>query len=64
MVHSLRHSTTNLALFNDANPTRVQKIMRQQHYATMEMYVEEVQRLLERGGGGRHADLEAGVAKA
>lgn len=33
-------------LLNDANPTRVQK-MRHQHYATTEMYVEEVQRLLE-----------------
>lgn len=47
VVHSLRHSTPTFALLNDANPTRVQRMMRHQHYATTEIYVEEVQRLLE-----------------
>lgn len=47
VVHSLRHSTPTFALLNDANPTRVQKLMRHQHYATTEIYVEEVQKLLE-----------------
>lgn len=47
VVHSLCHSTPTFALLNDANPTRVQKIMRHQHYATTEIYVEEVQKLLE-----------------
>ena len=47
VVHSLRHSTPTFALFNDANPTRVQKMMRHQHYAPTEIYVEEVQKLLE-----------------
>jgi len=47
VVHSLRHSTPTFALLNDANPTRVQKMMRHQHYATTELYVEEVQRLLD-----------------
>ncbi len=47
VAHSLRHSTPTFALLNDANPTRVQKMMRHQHYATTEIYVEEVQRLLE-----------------
>ncbi|OQW32355.1 MAG: hypothetical protein A4E20_13935 [Nitrospira sp. SG-bin2] len=47
VVHSLRHSTPTFALLNDANPTRVQKMMRHQYYATTEIYVEEVQRLLE-----------------
>jgi site-specific recombinase XerD len=39
--------TSTFALLNDANPTRVQKMMRHQHYATTEIYVEEVQQLLE-----------------
>jgi len=47
VVHSLRHSTSTFALLNDVNPTRVQKMMRHHHYATTEMYVEEVQKLLE-----------------
>lgn len=47
VVHSLRHSIPTFALLNDANPTRVQKMMRHKHYATTEIYVEEVQRLLE-----------------
>lgn len=47
VVHSLRHSTPTFALLNNANPTRVQKMMRHQHYATTEIYVEEVQKLLE-----------------
>jgi site-specific recombinase XerC len=47
VVHSLRHSTPTFALLNEANPTRVQKMMRHQHYATTEIYVEEVQKLLE-----------------
>ena len=47
VVHSLRHSTPTFALLNDANPTRVQKMMRHQHYATTEIYVEEVQKLLD-----------------
>ena len=45
VVH--RHSTPTFALLNDANPTRVQKMMRHQHYATTEIYVEEVHRLLD-----------------
>ncbi|HRB81490.1 MAG TPA: hypothetical protein PK614_04445 [Nitrospira sp.] len=40
-------STSTVVLLNDANHTRVQKMMRHQHYATTEIYVEEVQRLLE-----------------
>ncbi|MDR4474371.1 MAG: site-specific integrase [Nitrospira sp.] len=51
VVHSLRHSTPTFALLNDANPTRVQKMMRHQHYATTEIYVEEVQKLLEGAEG-------------
>lgn len=47
VVHSLRHSTPTFALLNDANPTRVQKMMRHRHYATTEIYVEEVRQLLE-----------------
>ncbi len=47
VVHSLRHSTPTFALLNDANPTRVQKMMRYKHYATTEIYVEKVQKLLE-----------------
>ena len=47
VVHSLRHSTPTFALLNDANPTRVQKMMRHKHYATTELYVEEVQKLLD-----------------
>ena len=47
VVRGLRHSTPTFALLNDANPTRVQKMMRHQHYATTEIYVEEVQKLLE-----------------
>lgn len=47
VVHSLRHSTPTFALLNDANPTRVQKMMRHKHYATTEIYVEEVHKLLE-----------------
>ena len=46
VVHGLRHSTPIFALLNDANPTRVQKMMRHQHSAT-EIYIEEVQKLLE-----------------
>jgi len=34
-------------LLNDANPTRAQKMMRHQHYATTKIYVKEVQKLLE-----------------
>ena len=45
--YNLRYLTLAFAWFNDANPTRVQKMMRHQHYATTEIYVEEVQRLLE-----------------
>lgn len=48
VVHSLRHSTPTFALLNDANPTRVQKMVRHQLYATTEICVEEVHRLLER----------------
>ena len=46
-MHSLCHSTPTFALLNDANPLRVQKMMRHHHHATTEIYVEEVQRLLE-----------------
>jgi len=42
-----RRSTPTFALLNDANPMRVQKMMRHQHDATTEIYVEEVQKLLE-----------------
>ena len=48
VIHSLRHSTPTFGLLNDANPTLVQKVMRHQHYATTKIYVEEVQKLLER----------------
>ena len=48
VVHSLRHSTPTFAFLNDANPTRVQKMMRHQHYPTTEISVEEVQELFER----------------
>ena len=41
VVHGLRHSTTMFALLNDANPTRVQKMMRHQHYATTEIYLKK-----------------------
>ncbi|MDH5347976.1 MAG: hypothetical protein OEW13_08710 [Nitrospira sp.] len=34
-------------MLNDANPTRAQKMMRHQHYATTKIYVKEVQKLLE-----------------
>ena len=47
VVRSLRHSTPTFALLNDANPTRVQKMMRHQHYVTTQRYVEEVQRMRE-----------------
>ncbi len=47
VFHSLRHSTPTFALLNEANPTRVQKMMRHQHYAITEIYVEEVHRLLD-----------------
>lgn len=47
VVHSLRHLTPTFALLNDANTTRVQKMMRHQHDATTEIYVVEVRRLPE-----------------
>lgn len=47
VVQSLRHSTPTFALLNEANPTWVQKMMQHQHDATTEMYVVEVQKLLE-----------------
>ena len=47
VVHSLRYSTPTFALLNDANPMWVQRMMRHKHYATTEIYVEEVQKLLE-----------------
>lgn len=40
------YSTQTFALLNNADPTWVQKITRHQHYATMKIYVQEVQRLL------------------
>lgn len=52
VVHSLRHSTPTYALLNDANPVRVQKMMRHKHYSTTEIYVEEVQKLI---GGAEEA---------
>ena len=55
--YSLRHSTPTFALLNDANPTRVQKMMRHQHYAMTEIYVEEVQELLEGAEEAVNADL-------
>lgn len=42
-----RRSTRTVALLNHANSTRVQEMMRHKHYATTEIYVEEVQELLE-----------------
>lgn len=36
-----------LRILKDANPTRVQKMMRHERYATMEIYVEEVLRPFE-----------------
>ncbi len=59
VVHSLRHLTPTVALLNDANPTRVQKMMRHQHYATTEIYVEEVQKLLE---GAEEAVTQIGTS--
>ena len=47
VVHSLRHSAPTFALLNGACPTRVQRMMRHPHYATTEIYVEEVRKLLE-----------------
>lgn len=47
VVHSLRHLTPIFAFLKDANPTRVQKMMRHKHCATTEIYVEEVQKILE-----------------
>lgn len=52
VVHSLRHSTPTFALLNEANPVRVQKMMRHKHYSTTEIYVEEVQKLI---GGAEEA---------
>jgi integrase/recombinase XerC len=46
VVHSLRHSAATYALLNQAHPTQVQRMMRHRHYATTEVYVEEVQRLI------------------
>ena len=46
-MHSHRHSTPTVTLSIDANPTRVQKMMWHHDYSTTEIYVEEVQRLLE-----------------
>jgi len=51
VVHSLRHSTPTFALLNDANPTRVQKMMRHKHYGTTEHYVREAQQMLEGAEG-------------
>ncbi len=48
VVHGLRHSKPTLALLNDANPTRVHVMMRHKHYATTEVIVEEMQKLLQR----------------
>lgn len=47
MVHSLCHSTPTFSLLNAENPTRVQEMMRHQHYATAEIYVEQAQRSFE-----------------
>jgi len=38
-------TTPTCVLLDDARPTRVQKIMQHQHYATPKIYVEEAQRL-------------------
>ena len=48
VLHGLRHSTPTFALLNDVNPLRVLKMMRHQHYAMMEIYVEEVEQQFER----------------
>lgn len=40
-------SATTCALLNDSNPTWMQKFMRHQHHATTEIYVEDVQQLLD-----------------
>ena len=46
-MHSLHHSTPTFALLNDANPTRMQRMMRHRYDATIKIYIEEVQKLLE-----------------
>ena len=60
LVHSLRHSAPAFALLNDANPTLVQNMMRHQHYASSEIYVEEVRQLLE-GGEDAVTQIQAGA---
>ena len=57
VVHSLRHSTPTFALLNDANPTRVQKMMRYRLYATTGDLCGRSRKAA--GGRGRrsHADL-------
>ncbi len=48
-LHCLRHSSSSFVLLNDANPTRVQKMMLlHQHYAITKIHVEEEQCLLDR----------------
>ncbi len=47
-MHSHRHSTPTVTLSIDANPTRVQKMMWHHDYSTTEIYVEDVQKFLER----------------
>lgn len=51
VVHSLRHSTATYALLNKANPVQVQRMMRHKHYATTEVYVSEVQQMIEGAEG-------------
>lgn len=47
VAHSLRHSTPTYALLNKANPIQVQRMMRHKHYATTEVYVKDVQRMID-----------------
>lgn len=50
-VHSLRHSAATYVTVNDANPTQVQQMMRHKHYATTEVYVSEMQQIIEGAEG-------------
>lgn len=47
VVHSLQHSAGTYATLNGVPPSQVQRMMRHKHYGTTEIYVEEVQKLLE-----------------
>jgi hypothetical protein len=46
VVQRLLDLTPIFSLLNDANATRIQKMMRHQHDATTKIHVEEVQHLM------------------